>query len=339
MTKKLGKWIPLEDAVAYVRDESEHCAIERAAGNHEEGTARALNSIQLLCGHHEKHQCFLPSNEAGALDRSRLYELFPTELARRKRDAEEEEARDSRNAEIDARATAAAALAAQDCTSDLIDLSAIQFLAWCGTHSRELVAALAEPKPCPPDMRKGIVDLITAPLEYKILDFDLRVAERATRRALRSGAWIGRGESSKDGTRDDIPAEDGGAAVFDFGYEDDSVPLVRVGKVEYSDLTFRPAQIAPAVQTPPAASLAEDHASGPIDSEGDSKKVRGRPKGAGAFDDSKIIDEMKSGFDAGDYKSPWQAATALAKRAGGNSTIESKADRLARKYAKKFGEK
>lgn len=66
-------------------------------------------------------------------------------------------------------------------------------------------------------------------------------------------------------------------------------------------------------------------------------KKRGRKPGAGAYDDTASLSEMKKLCSSGEAKSPHQAANMIAGRVQGAGTIESKVSRLLSKYNKKYG--
>jgi hypothetical protein len=65
----------------------------------------------------------------------------------------------------------------------------------------------------------------------------------------------------------------------------------------------------------------------------------GRKKGQGSLDgiDSPLIEEMRGLLRAGSAASPEAAAKKVAGKAHGTSTLESKVDRLAKRYRKRYG--
>jgi hypothetical protein len=69
-----------------------------------------------------------------------------------------------------------------------------------------------------------------------------------------------------------------------------------------------------------------------------SEGKRGRRKGAGSFEklDRPILEEMRTTLRSGEFASPEEAARKFADKAHGNGTIESKAERLARRYRSTF---
>jgi hypothetical protein len=69
-----------------------------------------------------------------------------------------------------------------------------------------------------------------------------------------------------------------------------------------------------------------------------SEAKRGRRKGTGSFEklDRPILDEMRTMLLSGKFASPEEAARKFANKAHGNGTIESKAERLARRYRSTF---